>query len=158
MTLEVKNLILILTALIILADQLTKFTAIKYLKGQSPIVLIKNFLSLHYTENSGAAFGILQQKRILFIIITTIFLIMVTFYIIKYFNELSLISKIGVSVLLGGAIGNFIDRVRYGFVVDFISVRIAKSYDFPVFNIADMAIVLGTLIIVYVVLFDKHSV
>lgn len=149
-------MILILTALIILADQLTKFAAIKYLKGQQPIVLIKNFLSFHYTENAGAAFGILQQKRMLFIIITTIFLIAITFYLIKNYNELSLITKIGVSILLGGAIGNYIDRVRYGYVVDFISVKLTRTYDFPVFNIADMAIVLGTIIIVYVVMFDKQ--
>ena len=148
---------IVLIALIIIIDQLTKHLAIKYLKGQSPVVLIKNFLSLHYTENAGAAFGILQEKRMLFVIITTIFLLVISFYIIKYFNELSLISKIGASVLLGGAIGNYIDRVRHGFVVDFISVKITKTYDFPVFNIADMAIVLGTLVIVYVVLFDKHS-
>lgn len=150
------NLILILTALIILVDQLTKFTAIKYLKGQKPIVLIKNFLSFHYTENAGAAFGILQQKRMLFIIITTIFLIVITFYIIKYYNELSMITKIGAAILLGGAIGNYIDRVRFGYVVDFISVKLTKTYDFPVFNVADMAIVLGTIVIVYVVLFDKQ--
>jgi signal peptidase II len=149
--------LIVLIALIIIIDQLTKHLAIKYLKGQSPVVLIKNFLSLHYTENAGAAFGILQEKRMLFVIITTIFLLVISFYIIKYFNELSLISKIGASVLLGGAIGNYIDRVRHGFVVDFISVKITKTYDFPVFNIADMAIVLGTLVIVYVVLFDKHS-
>ncbi len=148
---------IVLIALIIIIDQLTKHLAIKYLKGQSPVVLIKNFLSLHYTENAGAAFGILQEKRMLFVIITTIFLLVISFYIIKYFNELSLISKIGASVLLGGAIGNYIDRVRHGFVVDFISAKITKTYDFPVFNIADMAIVLGTLVIVYVVLFDKHS-
>ncbi|MBC8588650.1 signal peptidase II [Paratissierella segnis] len=148
---------IVLIAFIIIIDQLTKHLAIKYLKGQSPVVLIKNFLSLHYTENAGAAFGILQEKRMLFVIITTIFLLVISFYIIKYFNELSLISKIGASVLLGGAIGNYIDRVRHGFVVDFISAKITKTYDFPVFNIADMAIVLGTLVIVYVVLFDKHS-
>jgi signal peptidase II len=149
--------LIVLIAFIIIIDQLTKHLAIKYLKGQSPVVLIKNFLSLHYTENAGAAFGILQEKRMLFVIITTIFLLVISFYIIKYFNELSLISKIGASVLLGGAIGNYIDRVRHGFVVDFISAKITKTYDFPVFNIADMAIVLGTLVIVYVVLFDKHS-
>ena len=149
-------MILIITVLIVIADQLAKFAAIKYLKGQKPIVLIKDFLSFHYTENAGAAFGILQQKRTLFIIITTIFLIVITFYIFKYYNELSLISKIGAAILLGGSIGNFIDRIRFGYVVDFISVKLARTYDFPVFNIADMAIVLGTLVIVFVVLFDKQ--
>lgn len=149
-------MILIITALIVIADQFAKFAAIKYLKGQKPIVLIKDFLSFHYTENAGAAFGILQQKRTLFIIITTIFLIVITFYIIKYYNELSLISKIGAAILLGGSIGNFIDRIRFGYVVDFISVKLTRTYDFPVFNIADMAIVLGTLVIVFVVLFDKQ--
>lgn len=148
-------MILILTALIIIVDQLTKFAAVKYLKGQKPILLIKNLLSFHYTENAGAAFGILQQKRILFIIITTIFLIGITVYLVKHYNELSLISKVGAAILLGGAIGNYIDRVRFGYVVDFISIRLTRTYDFPVFNVADMAIVLGTIVIVYVVLFDK---
>lgn len=149
-------LILILTALIIISDQLTKFMAIKYLKGQKPILLIKNFLSFHYTENAGAAFGILQQKRILFILITTLFLVAITFYIVKHYHELSLITKIGTATLLGGAIGNYIDRLRFGYVVDFISVKLTRTYDFPVFNIADMAIVIGTIIIVFVVLFDKQ--
>lgn len=151
-------MVLILTAFIIIIDQLTKFGAIKYLKGQKPIVIIKNFIELTYVQNEGAAFGILQQKRTLFIIITLLVVILITFYLVKNYNSLTKLTHIGVATLLGGAIGNLIDRIRLGYVVDFISVRLINSYDFPVFNVADIAIVLSTILIVYIVLFDKHEI
>ena len=66
--------------------------------------------------------------------------------------------RLGLGLLLGGAIGNFIDRIRFGYVVDFINVRLFNSYDFPVFNIADISIVIGTIIILILTLFDKQEI
>lgn len=145
------------TLLIIILDQVAKFGAIKYLMGQNPYVIIKDHFELRYVENYGAAFGILQQKRVFFIIITSLVILFIIFYFYKYFDKFNTIAKISISIFLGGAIGNFIDRVRLGYVVDFIRVNLFKSYDFPVFNLADMFIVVGTILIVYLVLFDKYE-
>ena len=142
---------------IIILDQVTKYAAVKYLMGQSPYVIIMNHLEFRYVENYGAAFGILQGKRVFFIIIATIVILLVVFYLYKNYNNFTLIAKFAVFTLLGGAIGNLIDRVRLGYVIDFIRVSLLKSYDFPVFNIADTFIVIGTILIVYVVLFDKYE-
>lgn len=66
--------------------------------------------------------------------------------------------RIGLGMLLGGTIGNFIDRIRFGYVVDFFSFRLFNRYEFPVFNIADIAIVVGTSLILILVLFDRYEV
>jgi len=145
------------TLLIIILDQVTKFGATKYLMGQNPYIIIKDHFELRYVENYGAAFGILQQKRVFFIIITSLVILFIIFYFYKYFDKFNTIAKISISIFLGGAIGNFIDRVRLGYVVDFLRVNLFKSYDFPVFNLADMFIVVGTILIVYLVLFDKYE-
>lgn len=150
-------MIFILPVLIVLMDQFTKFQAIKYLKDQKPYVIIKDYFELHYVENYGAAFGILQQMRVLFLIITSLVLLFIIFYLFKNHQNLTVLAKFSIMLLLGGAIGNFIDRARLGYVVDFLRVNVTKSYDFPVFNIADMAIVVSTIFIVYVVLFDKYE-
>ncbi len=151
-------LYILLTAIIIAVDQITKFVAINQLKGQEPYVIIKNYFELRYVENYGAAFGILQQRRILFIIITSIVLLFLVFFLYKNYKTLSEISKFSIALFLGGAIGNFIDRIRLGYVVDFFRVNIFNIYDFPVFNIADIFIVCGTILIIYIVLFEKYEI
>jgi signal peptidase II len=132
--------------------------AVKYLMGSSPIVIIKDHFELRYVQNYGAAFGILQQKRIFFIIITTIVILLIILYLYKNYNVLSNFAKFSITLFLSGAIGNFIDRLRLGYVIDFLRVNLIKSYDFPVFNMADVFIVVGTALIVFVVLFDKYEV
>lgn len=148
----------LITLSIIILDQVTKLLAIKCLKNNYPIVIIKDYFELRYVENYGAAFGILQQRRWFFIIITSFVLIFLIIYLVKNHNSLSNILKLSTYMLLGGAIGNLIDRIRLGYVVDFLRVNIIKLYDFPVFNIADIFIVIGTILIVYIILFEKHQV
>lgn len=153
-----KNLVFILTAIIIILDQVTKFAAIKHLKHQKPIVIIEDFFQLNYVENRGAAFGILQGRRLLFLVITIIVVLVISFYLIKYYNQMTPLTRISFAMLIGGAVGNLIDRIRWGYVVDFISVKLINKYDFPVFNIADICVVLSTLFIIYLVLFDKIEI
>lgn len=148
----------ILTILIIFFDQFSKNAAIKYLKNQRPIIIIENLFQLNYVENRGAAFGILQGKRVLFLIITILVILIVTFYLIKYYNQINFITRISLAMLIGGAIGNLIDRIRLGYVVDFISINLINKYDFPVFNIADICLVVSTILIAYLVLFDKLEI
>lgn len=148
----------ILPIVIILLDQISKAAAIRYLKGNRPYKIIDNFFQLHYVENRGAAFGILQHKRIFFVIITLVIVMVLSFYLIKYYNSLNRLTKISFAMLIGGAIGNLVDRIRFGYVVDFISFKLLGGYDFPVFNIADIAIVLSTIAIIFLVSFDKIEI
>ncbi|NLX61044.1 MAG: signal peptidase II [Tissierellia bacterium] len=147
----------IMVLAIVLIDQITKLAAIKYLKGNKPFIIIEDFFQLHYVENTGAAFGIFKNGRYFFIIISILVIIFVAFFVFKYFNSLILTMKIALSMFIGGAIGNLIDRIRLGYVVDFLSFRLPWGYDFPVFNIADTFIVISTIFIMVMLLFSKQE-
>lgn len=147
----------ILAFIIILIDQFTKYLVIINLKGKTSYIIIKDFIRFTYVENYGAAFGILRYKRIFFVIVTLAVIVILLLFLIKYYGKLNLFMKVGTGLLLGGAIGNFIDRVRFGYVVDFISMKFLNKYEFAVFNIADTAIVVGTIIILFMILFDKQG-
>ncbi len=155
---EEKNLVFVLSLIIVILDQVTKYAAIKHLKYQKPIVIIEDFLQFNYVENRGAAFGILQGRRVLFLIITITVVLLISFYLVKYYNQMNTITRVSFAMLIGGAIGNLIDRIRFGYVVDFISVKLINRYDFPVFNIADISVVISTMFIIYLVLFDKLEI
>ena len=147
----------IMVLAIVLIDQITKLAAIKYLKGNKPFIRIEDFFQLYYVENTGAAFGIFKNGRYFFIIISILVIIFVAFFVFKYFNSLILTMKIALSMFIGGAIGNLIDRIRLGYVVDFLSFRLPWGYDFPVFNIADTFIVISTIFIMVMLLFSKQE-
>lgn len=147
----------ILSFVIIAIDQLTKHLAIINLKGSRANVIIPDFLKLIYVENYGAAFGILKNKKIFFIVITLIVVLFISLFLFKYYAKLNIYMKIGMGLLIGGAVGNLIDRIRFGYVVDFISVRLFNSYEYPVFNVADMSIVVGTILVLILILFDKQG-
>lgn len=151
-------MVFVLSIIIVLADQISKYFAIGKLKGAMSQVIIPGFLKFTYVENYGAAFGILKNKKMFFIITTSIIIIFISLFLIKYYYNINVFMRIGLGLLLGGAIGNFIDRLRFGYVVDFINVRLFNSYDFPVFNIADISIVCGTIIILILTLLDKQEV
>lgn len=151
-------MIFILPIVIVILDQISKSAAVKYLKGNRPYKIIDNFFQLYYVENRGAAFGILQHKRMFFVIITLIVITVLSLYLIKYYSSLNTFARISFAMLIGGAAGNLIDRIRFGYVVDFISFKLLRGYDFPVFNIADIAIVLSTIAIIFLVSFDKIEI
>ena len=139
-------LITILSIIFVLLDQASKYSVINYLNKD--IEVINNFFYLIYTKNNGAAFSILTGKRIFLIIITLLIIGSLICYIIK--NEIS--SKIEIlafSLIIGGSLGNLIDRVVRGYVVDFISVKIL-GYHFPIFNIADTLICIGVFILLII--------
>lgn len=136
---------IIITIIILILDQLTKITAINNLKDGNSVKVIGDFLNLTYVENYGAGFGILQNARWLFIVVTIAVVISMIYFAISNKNDLML--KISIYILIGGAIGNLIDRIFRGYVVDFIDIRFGKLYDFPVFNIADIAVVVGAILL-----------
>lgn len=140
----------ILSFIVLILDQVSKILVLRHLKSIGEIPIIKNIFHLTYVENRGAAFGVLQHQRWFFIILTFLIVGAIVFYFRKDRNYPKPM-MIGLSLIVGGAIGNLIDRVLYGYVVDFFDFRI-----WPVFNIADSAIVIGQILVAYVILkYDK---
>lgn len=140
MTARMGDKIMLIFALgfgVLLLDQLSKlFVQRNMLSGES-IPLIPGVLHLSYIQNTGAAFGILKEKTLFFIIITALVVLAILF-IIPHIQREHLFLRLALGLILGGALGNFIDRARFGYVIDFIDFRI-----WPVFNVADVAIVMA---------------
>lgn len=141
----------------VIADQFTKFLAVVKLQGNASFHIIGDFLRFSYVENRGAAFGMLQNQR-LFFLISTIILSLVLIYLIWISKRITKPAKLTLSLVFGGAIGNFIDRLRLGYVVDFVDVRFGSLYNFPVFNIADSCLVVGIIILIFLILFNKFDI
>lgn len=139
--------------LIVCIDQFTKYLAYNRLRLGGSKIIIENFLKFTYVENTGAAFGIFSQKTGILSIVTILVCIILGFYFIKNYSSLNTIVKISFTMILAGAIGNLIDRIFRGFVVDFISFRLFSFYDFPVFNVADIFVVLGAFLMFIFALF-----
>lgn len=142
-----KYIIFIASAsILIFIDQYTKFLASINLKNKEPYVLIDEVLEFVYTKNTGAAFGILQGKQILFYILTVVVLIVLLILLYRMkLNIHNIPYFIFLILIFSGAVGNFIDRVKNKFVVDFIYF---KPIDFPVFNFADICITCGVILAV----------
>jgi signal peptidase II len=147
---KIKLLIFVLGLIII--DQAFKFLVVNFLNN-NVIIVIKNFLKFIYVQNTGAAFGILSGN-ILFLIIISIGLI---YYIIKEINSNNN-SKIilSYSLVLSGALGNLIDRIFRGYVIDFISFTLLKK-EMAVFNIADTYITIGVVLLIFFVIKEFYN-
>jgi signal peptidase II len=143
--------IIIIAASVIL-DQITKMLVVNGMALYESIPLIKNVLSFTYIHNYGAAWGMLSDHRWVFIVVTALAIIVMPIFLYKYRN-LHWMFGLSLSLIIGGAIGNMIDRVFLGYVVDFIQ---ATFIDFPVFNVADICVVCGAIMMfVYVAFIDK---
>ncbi len=117
------------------------------------IPVIGNFFLITSHRNRGAAFGILENQRWFFIIVTTIVVIGIIWYLQKVMKTNNKLLPLALSLVLGGAIGNFIDRILTGEVVDFLQFNFG-SYEFPIFNVADSCIVIGVGLIILDSLLD----
>ncbi|WP_026893928.1 signal peptidase II [Clostridiisalibacter paucivorans] len=146
---------IIISIVIILFDQMTKLMIVNVLQERLPIIIIENYFQVSYVKNYGAAFGIMQNKQWFFIIITFIILVAAIFLITK--RNFTTTMRTALFMVIGGAVGNLIDRVRLGYVIDFIDIKFGNIYDYPVFNIADSFIVIGTVIIAYLILSDRYE-
>ena len=143
--------ILIGAVLLVCFDQFIKYLAVIHLKGGPSVVLIPGVLELRYLENAGAAFGILQNKQIIFTIITIVFIAFAVFFIVRLPKTKKYLPLLTALVFLcSGALGNFFDRLVNKYVVDFIYFSII---DFPIFNVADIYVTLSVIAIVIMVLF-----
>lgn len=137
--------IIILSLIFLIIDQITKILVIKILPLSGSIEIIKNFFYIIPTNNTGAAFSILLGKRI-FLIVVAILIIGILLYYIKKNKVDGKLNIIAFSLIIGGSLGNLIDRIVRGYVVDFISIKLG-SYNFPIFNVADTLIVVGVFLL-----------
>jgi signal peptidase II len=140
--------------IVFILDQVSKWFIVKRIPLGEERPVLGDFFILTSHRNRGAAFGILQNQRWFFIVITLIVVIGILWYIRRTIRERKVLLSFALSLLLGGAIGNFIDRAFFGEVVDFLQFTFDFSlfgkpiyYIYPIFNLADSAIVIGVILI-----------
>lgn len=143
---------MILSVVLIVIDQMTKLMAIHGLMNQQPFVILDGIFELHYLENRGAAFGILQGKKAFFIIFTILVLAFIAYIYLKRIPDEKKFRLLdGICILFfAGALGNFIDRVFRNYVVDFFYF---KLIDFPIFNVADIYVTMAAFAMIILGLF-----
>ena len=137
--------ILPISLLLVVIDQAVKILVISKMALQQSIQVINNFFNITYVRNTGAAWSILSGNVLLLIVVSIVALVGIYYYLIRD-KKLNRIDIISYSMLIGGIIGNLIDRVIHGYVIDYLDFKIF-NYNFPIFNIADTLIVISIIII-----------
>jgi len=140
---------LIITVIVVIIDQLTKYIIVKTIPFGESIPVIDRFFYLTLHKNPGAAWGILQNSRVMFLIMIPVISLVIVFFLIRKNNSFL---RLSLAIILGGAIGNYIDRIFEGQVTDFLQFYIG-TYPFPIFNVADIAITCGTFLLAIYILF-----
>jgi signal peptidase II len=151
----------ILYCLVILAelsiDQYSKFVIVRDFSLHQSIEIIKDFFSITYVQNFGAGFSILQNAKIFLSVISISVIVMLTYYFFENKKKKDYLNKTAYLLIIGGALGNLVDRLKQDFVVDFLDFKIF-GYDFPVFNFADCFITVGCFILIIAILLEqKHA-
>lgn len=144
---------LIIGALLAVADQVIKYFVLTHLQPVGSVTVIDGLLDLKYVENRGVAFGMFSDMRWFFVVITAILIGIIIFIMFKK-EPTGKLFYISAALIIGGGIGNLIDRVFYGFVVDYLSL----SFFPPVCNFADYCITAGTILLVIYVLFFSNTI
>lgn len=137
----------------VILDQLTKWLAVKFLMPVGTFPIIEDVLHLTYLENEGAAFGMLKDSRWVFLVISTIAIAGIIFYFVR-FKPQNKLFQLSLAFILGGGIGNMIDRTLLGYVVDFIDFRLIN---FAIFNVADSFVCIGAVLLFIYVLFIESK-
>ncbi len=145
-------LIFLSICVLVSLDQLTKWLAVVYLSESPAKVFIPGIIGFTYHENPGAAWGMLQDHRWVFMLTSTVAIVAIMIYLAKNRKNLHPLSITAFTLIVAGGVGNMIDRVLIGYVVDFINFLFI---DFPVFNFADMCVTVGAaLMIVWLIFVD----
>ena len=148
-------LFLLLAAVLVGLDQLTKYMIVTSFRLYTGWSIIDNFLSIYYTQNTGSAFSFLANKSWGIYVLSafsTILALVVLYFIFKSIRVGEYLVSCALTMLFAGAVGNLIDRFRLHYVVDFIRFDFG-SYTFPIFNVADICAVVGTIMIIAILLF-----
>jgi len=140
----------VIIAVGILLDQLTKWLSVKFLSPVSTVPIIKNVIHLTYVENRGAAFGMFKDQRWVFMITSTVMILALFIYLYLGFAENKLY-EISMAMIISGGIGNMIDRLVLGYVIDFIDFRLIN---FAVFNGADSFVCVGACLLILALVRD----
>lgn len=144
----------LISALLVGLDQWSKYLTVQNISLGETKEFIPGFLSLTHLRNTGAAWSLLEGKMIFFYVITVIVSVVIIYLLIKNYKK-SIWYSVGLSFVLAGAIGNFIDRVRLGYVVDMLQT---DFMNFPIFNVADSMLVVGVIcIFIYLILDEKAA-
>lgn len=136
--------------LCILLDQLLKHMICSYMNLYQSIEVIKNFFSITYTQNDGAAWSILSGNRFFLILVASVTLYLLYQYLKKE-KQMNFLKELTYGLLIGGIIGNLIDRILFGYVIDYLDFLIFH-YHFPIFNLADICIVMSVILLIYQIL------
>lgn len=140
---------------LVVFDQVTKYLAKFYFESGADKVIIDGLFSLTYLENRGAAFGIFKDQKFILVGLTSVVIIALIIYLYK--GHVTKYLRVALILIIGGSIGNLIDRVFQGYVIDFFHFYMKDVFDFPVFNIADISVVCGTALMAIVILFSKEK-
>ena len=144
----------LISALLVGLDQWSKYLTVQNISLGETKEFIPGFLSLTHLRNTGAAWSLLEGKMIFFYVITVIVSVVIIYLLIKNYKK-SIWYSVGLSFVLAGAIGNFIDRVRLGYVVDMLQT---DFMNFPIFNVADSTLVVGVIcLFIYLILDEKAA-
>lgn len=144
----------LISALLVGLDQWSKYLTVQNISLGETKEFIPGFLSLTHLRNTGAAWSLLEGKMIFFYVITVIVSVVIIYLLIKNYKK-SIWYSVGLSFVLAGANGNFIDRVRLGYVVDMLQT---DFMNFPIFNVADSTLVVGVIcIFIYLILDEKAA-
>lgn len=152
-----RNVFLIVIFIIgIVLDQWTKGLVANNMNLFESIEIIPGFFSITYAQNTGAAWSMMEGQMFFFYVITVVACVLLVFYL-KNLKEEQFLSKLGVIMMLSGTIGNFMDRVMFQYVRDFLDF-IIFGYDFPIFNVADSFLCVGVAIILLEEFMDYYKV
>ena len=146
--------IILITLITLVIDQTSKYLILLNMKEYESIPIINNFFKVTFMKNTGAAFSFLEGNVPLIIIVTSIIIIFILRYI-KITNPKRQ-EKIFYSLIIGGAFGNLIDRIVHGYVIDFLDFNLF-GYNYPVFNVADISIVVGIFSLIILSIIESRS-
>ena len=141
----------IIAVFAIIADQISKYVVVQNIEYHGEVPFIKGFMSFYHTRNTGAAFSMLSDSRWIFMVFSVLAMAIIVYLLIKEYRRHPLLN-IALAMVLGGGIGNMIDRFRLGYVVDFFKL---EFIDFAIFNVADCFITVGAILLgVYILFLD----
>jgi signal peptidase II len=151
--------LIVITCLVVAIDQLTKMYITMNFRLHESFPIIKDIFHITYVRNTGAAFGIFRDAPMLF---RTIFFLslppiamIVIFFLLKASPEKDTIQNLALSMVFAGALGNYIDRVRFQYVIDFLDFHYKQVWSYPAFNVADMSIVCGVILLFFFMIQDE---
>lgn len=140
--------------LLVLIDRLTKYLAVKYLMPIGSAKVLDGIFNLTYVENTGIAFGLLQGFNYVIVPLSIVIVAVCAYLLIKTVKQGKKLMPLALNLIISGAVGNIIDKVSFGFVVDFLEL---SFIDFPVFNVADIFVCTGAILSALIILFAKDG-